>query len=756
MRKPYAIIWSFLFALVSIASATFSSAADPLTDNNVENGHGYRRIGSDVQLYQNAVDDDLTALRDVKGITSIQWAFLISGAAGPFITDRALETISQWKDLKVLNLPVYPSIVHGDESFFTDEGLKKIQNMTQLEKLYLNGHAITNVGLSYLRNLTGLKSLHITSSDITSKGLLHLDNLLELEDLDINSAGVLDEGMKAIGKHKKLQTLRLNIEATDKGLEYLTDLSELKSLSLRMHITDGGLKSIAGFHKLEHLSLDGAHIAGKGLNHLNGLSNLKSLNLNSTDVSNDGITYLKELHSLEFLDLSTTKVGDEGLRHIKEFYNLKRLSLNWNSITDEGMDSIAELRNLRELKLYNNRLTDRGLLKLKNLKSLTVLDVQNTQVTDQGVEELKKALPNLEVFITPKQYRDQGGYQPINPHIPVENDAMRIEWIRTTNPDDLMSTGQSAVTNKMPLIENHPILGIKRNRDVNLVAFSPDSKWLASNDFPMRLRLHDVSTGDTIVEGTPPPGFHSNSMAVSRDGKIIAVGCPGGEARLIDTSNLKVKAEFSVCQSSIYALALSWDGNKLACCAGDGTVQIWNIEKNEKTLTLGHKGERMSSMAFSGDGNCLAVLSRYGILNFWDVSSGKLLATSRSTDRGLGGELDEVFFLPDGKTAVISTADRILCWDTERKITDLFPVPSLIRTPYRTSVSPDLSTAASTNRHGSIFIWEVHSGRIMHIFKSEFMGDVIGGGYDKMVFSQDAKLLATGNRNGQIEIWKIK
>ena len=105
-------------------------------------------------------------------------------------------------------------------------------------------------------------------------------------------------------------------------------------------------------------------------------------------------------------------------------------------------------------------------------------------------------------------------------------------------------------------------------------------------------------------------------------------------------------------QDSVWSVAFSPNGQRLATASGDGIARIWDNQGNQIALLTGHQNW-LTSVAFSPDGQRLATGSADGTARIWD-KKGNLLAVFT----GHQDWVNSVAFSPDGQTLATASRDH--------------------------------------------------------------------------------------------------
>jgi RNA polymerase sigma factor (sigma-70 family) len=179
------------------------------------------------------------------------------------------------------------------------------------------------------------------------------------------------------------------------------------------------------------------------------------------------------------------------------------------------------------------------------------------------------------------------------------------------------------------------------------VAFAPDGKTLLTG-YGRVVKLWDVATWQ---ERGALAGHtrEVTGLAFTRDSKTLATASWDGTVKLWDLATGKERTTRKLSKDALMCVAFSPDGKTLAVGTGGfrvpGEVILWDVTSAKvRTVLKGHEYQ-VTSVAFSPDGKTVASGSYDQTVRLWDVASGETLATLK----GHPGEVQGVAFSPDGR-----------------------------------------------------------------------------------------------------------
>ena len=439
---------------------------------------------------------------DNEGMTPLWWLpddeekalriadMLIANGADPSRRNKNGRTAGDWANSRGLtklaarlgNRTASPAAA---EEPIDDAALERIAS-TGVTELSLEGSRVTDEGLRHLARMPQLESLNLTGCSITDAGLRVLRDLPNLERLMLMRTPTGDSAIAAL-RGKPVRFLQVGELVTDAGLALLHDIPAFKEwrggdvryglmspnadptfLWLSQSAPLTSLDGLAGLDGLFAFSFFGSRptriALPKGLPNLGWLGwtgelcdddamreiaampGLRMLMCQDAQATDDGFVALSRSQSIEYIwgrrshkltrrgfealstmpalrglavscmnldddalsllpkfpalrELVPIQVPDEGFRHIGRCENLESLwCMYCNDTGDVATEHIAHLR----LKLYyagSTRITDRSLEILSRMDSLERIELHRCEkITEAGIETLKR-LPRLRELV---------------------------------------------------------------------------------------------------------------------------------------------------------------------------------------------------------------------------------------------------------------------------------------------------------------------------------------------------------------------
>ena len=282
----------------------------------------------------------------------------------------------------------------------------------------------------------------------------------------------------------------------------------------------------------------------------------------------------------------------------------------------------------------------------------------------------------------------------------------------------------------------------KRIRFIRSVAFTPDSKTLASAGSDGVIRLRKLPSLEKIADINAHEK-RCNAVTISPDGKTLASAGNDSTVKLWNAADGKLLDTFKNHTGIVTSVAFSPDGKTLASASHDKTIILRDKRGKSLRILKGHSSY-VNAVTFSPDGKMLASAGTDHTVRLWDVRNGQL----KQTIKGHGGSVLSVAFSADGKTLVSASSDRtVRLWNvaTGKQIAIL---KGHSRAVNRVAVHPNGKTLASAGSDNRVILWNWKTGKRIKTLNWHKLP------VTSLDFSPDGKFLASGGWDGT-EVWDL-
>jgi WD40 repeat protein len=156
--------------------------------------------------------------------------------------------------------------------------------------------------------------------------------------------------------------------------------------------------------------------------------------------------------------------------------------------------------------------------------------------------------------------------------------------------------------------------------DASDLAFSADGSLVAAaRGFEGGAEVWDVATRTSVATLGDVPYWADLGVALSSDGRILAVGGFGPTVRLVDIHTGKLVHELDQAGAGAFTLEFSSDGRVLAVSGFEPVASLWDVATGTQIGPRLTAGDRRAMLDLSSDGRRLLMTLGNGEGAVWDI-----------------------------------------------------------------------------------------------------------------------------------------
>jgi len=253
----------------------------------------------------------------------------------------------------------------------------------------LEHRGINDELLTAFHDMPYVTNLYLAANPISDEGLRHVVRMKQLERLSLWRTGVSDDGLSGLAGMKQLIGLDLHITAvSDEGLAKLTNLTSLGEITLPSRITDEGLAHLGRLPNLRVIKANKARcITPRGFRHLAGCP-VHSIEADwMQPLRGEELKHFAALPRLLALPAKVVDGSDDQLQHLAGMRELRELSISGADVTDAGLVHLGNLKKLVRLEL-TGRISPSGLVHLRKLPKLRELRLTTELIAEEDIPQL--------------------------------------------------------------------------------------------------------------------------------------------------------------------------------------------------------------------------------------------------------------------------------------------------------------------------------------------------------------------------------
>ena len=280
------------------------------------------------------------------------------------------------------------------------------------------------------------------------------------------------------------------------------------------------------------------------------------------------------------------------------------------------------------------------------------------------------------------------------------------------------------------------------------VAFSPDSRFLVAASYDGQINLWNAASGAVAL--TLPTRKRVADVTFTPDGRwVVTASREAGQphVRFWDTTT-GVPGLTLNHSNAINSVAVSRNGKMLAC-GGDGGVSLWELPSGRwlRRIRMPDGNGAVLDVDLSADGSHLLTSGAW-VNRAWSTGTGELLFEMR----GHEDLTIQVSFAPDEREILSGSSDAsVRQWDARtgqlRRILAARPPETPVTC---VAFSPDGRFEAVAAMDGVVRVWDGRDGGFVHTFRGH------EAPVQTLAFTPDSAWLCSGSADRTMRVWDMR
>ncbi|GAA5509534.1 WD40 repeat domain-containing protein [Novipirellula caenicola] len=259
--------------------------------------------------------------------------------------------------------------------------------------------------------------------------------------------------------------------------------------------------------------------------------------------------------------------------------------------------------------------------------------------------------------------------------------------------------------------------------------------------------LADLATGESGIADVDL----IQSIAFSPDGRRLATG-GFRTVRLWKRTHPAVESKEAAWMKVAQIISVKPGGSEIALVNAIGDIEVWDVATNDRRASILGHSDRVVGIAWAGSTNQLVVADEAGHISVFDATNGNKL-----TELELGVSLEQLATGSDGIHIAVRTSDGIA--QLLRMVAAAENAPATIQVVHdsladisdATAVvlitKPALAVSVASETRGVVLV-DAAKNQILRTLDAGAIVDAID-------VSADQTRLATGSRDGTVQVWNL-